>query len=124
MKKFAFIFAVLSISYLINGCMPTALGLINQIGRAEDGTTVAIYENGIEFLPVGTKEDLVLAIIGEPVLEDDFNCEAQADGVICKVSEVSSSVVFNVTGENLAVWASWIENGEAVARFKIVGETQ
>jgi hypothetical protein len=122
LDRFAFIFALLSISYLINGCLPSATGLINQIGRADDGTSIVIYENGVEFLPVGIKDDVVLAIIGEPVVENDDNCTSELDGVICKIEQASSSVYLNVSGNNLAVWASWLENGELIARFKIVGQ--
>lgn len=118
--KLALVVSILAISYLLNGCIPTALGVLNAVGRATDGTTVSIYQNGIEFMPVGTKQDVVLSIIGQPVIENDEHCVAKADGVVCIVDVISETTVFNVTGTNLAVWASWIQDGELIARFQIV----
>ena len=103
----------------LTSCVPSTLGLLNSVGRATDGTTLEIYQEGIVFTPVSVKTDLVLSVIGDTLAEDDPNCTVKTDGVVCIVDEVTATTRFNVTGSNLAAWASWFEGNDLIAKFLV-----
>jgi hypothetical protein len=129
MKKVLYIITLLSV--FLAACAPirsVALGAINAAGRADDGTTVAIYEQGIEVIPVGQKDNVVLSVLGETLQVNDSRCqavetnEAGLQTTSCFLNTLTSYEVVNVSGTKQSAFLSWLQDGEVVRRFLIVSE--
>lgn len=129
MKRLFYVMFLLTL--LLISCAPVrsiALGAINAVGRADDNTTVALYEKGIEVIPVGQKDSVVLSVLGETLEVNDSRCEAveKSDtGLLttsCFLETITAPTTISLTGTKRGVFLSWLENGELVRRFLIVSE--